>query len=73
MVRQLEDVFEDKISIKYFKERKELLANDYRDNELHFIIVPKHDFDWASTFARQEREENKQKVKIFVYGLFKRQ
>ncbi len=36
-------------------------------------MVPKFDLDWASTFAKQEREENNSKVKIYVYGILKKQ
>jgi uncharacterized protein YhhL (DUF1145 family) len=39
---------------------------------LHYIIVPKIHLDWASTFAKQEREENNNKVKIFVYGILRK-
>lgn len=59
--------------MKFFKDRKELLKDNYNDNELHYIIVPKVDLDWASTFAKQEREENNNKVKIYVYGILKKQ
>lgn len=54
-------------------ERKELLKNNYNDGELHYLVVPKQDLEWASTFAKQEREESSGKVKLFVYGIIKKQ
>jgi hypothetical protein len=59
--------------VKHFLDRKELLKNNYNDNELHYLVVPKSDLDWASTFAKQEREESNGKVKLFVYGILKKQ
>ena len=55
LIQLLREQFEDKVKINHFKEHKELLQNNYHDHELHYLIVPHFDVDWASTFAKQER------------------
>jgi hypothetical protein len=72
LVEMLREEFEAKAEIKYFKETRELLADKYDDNELHYIIVPEKELAWAETFAKQEREESNNRKKIFVYGIVKR-
>jgi hypothetical protein len=72
LIELLREEFDAKAEIRYFKETKELLADTYNDNELHYIIVPEKELAWAETFAKQEREESSNRKKIFVYGLLKR-
>jgi hypothetical protein len=72
LLEMLREQFDSKAEIRYFKETKELLADNYDDNELHYILVPEKELSWAETFAKQEREESNHKKKIYVYGVLKK-
>lgn len=73
LLNLLMEQFEDKIEFKPFKETNEILKDNYNGNELYYLIVPKFHLEWAEIFAKQERNENSNKIKIYVYGILKKQ
>jgi hypothetical protein len=56
--------------VREFEEYRELLKNKYESQELYCFIIGEELLEKCQNFVNNEREMNKNQVKLFIFCIF---